>query len=81
MFYLYILLSETKKRTYTGITDDVERRLAQHNAGKIKSSSPFRPYTVIHVEAFAAKGGAFRRETYYKTGGGRRRIKKMFFNP
>ena len=33
MYYLYILYSPSKDKFYVGISDDVERRLAQHNAG------------------------------------------------
>jgi predicted GIY-YIG superfamily endonuclease len=33
MYYVYILLNEAKTRTYTGVADNVEKRLAEHNAG------------------------------------------------
>jgi len=31
VYYVYILLSEAKTRTYTGVADDVEKRLKEHN--------------------------------------------------
>jgi len=52
MYYVYILLNETKTRTYTGVADDVDKRLADHNAGRVKSSRPYRPYKIIHSESF-----------------------------
>ena len=52
MFYVYILLNEKRDRTYTGVSDDVDKRLAEHNAGRVKSSCPYRPYRIIHVEPF-----------------------------
>ena len=52
MYYVYILLNETKTRTYTGVADDVDKRLAEHNAGRVKSSRPYRPYKIIHAESF-----------------------------
>ncbi len=53
MYDVYILLNETKTRTYTGVANDVNRRLKDHNAGRIKSSRPYRPYKIIHIESFA----------------------------
>jgi len=52
MYYVYILLNETKTRTYTGVTDGVDKRLVEHNAERVKSSSPYRPYKVVHIESF-----------------------------
>ena len=80
MYYVYILLNETKTRTYTGVADDVEKRLSEHNASRVKSSSPHRPYKVIHTEAFVTMSEARRREKFYKSTTGRRRIKEMFFS-
>jgi len=53
MFYVYILLNETRTRTYTGVSDDVDKRLAEHNADRVKSSNPYRPYKIAHTESFA----------------------------
>ena len=78
MHYLYILLSEAKNRTYTGVAEDVHKRLVEHNAGRVKSSSPHRPYKVIHMEIFATLSEARQREKFYKSTTGRRRIKEMF---
>ena len=50
MYYVYILLNETNTRTYTGVADDVNKRLAEHNAGRVKSSRPYRPYKIINTE-------------------------------
>jgi predicted GIY-YIG superfamily endonuclease len=47
MYSVYILLNETKTRTYTGVADDVSKRLALHNAGRIKASRPYRPYKIF----------------------------------
>ena len=79
MHYVYILLSETKTRTYTGVADDVEKRLKEHNAGRVKSSSPYRPYKVIHAESFETLSEARQKEKFYKSTTGRRRLKEIFF--
>jgi predicted GIY-YIG superfamily endonuclease len=48
MYYVYILLNDSKTRTYTGVTSDVDKRLGEHNAGRVKSSNPYRPHKVIY---------------------------------
>lgn len=78
MYHVYILLNETKTRTYTGVADDVDKRLAEHNAGRVKSSRPYRPYKIIHAESFETLSEARQREKFYKSTTGRRRLKEMF---
>jgi putative endonuclease len=72
-------LNEAKTRTYTGVTDDVDKRLAEHNAGRVKSSQPYLPYKVIHIELFETLNEARRKEKYYKSTTGRRKLKEMIF--
>ena len=79
MYYVYILLNGAKTRTYTGVTDDVEKRLKEHNAGRVKSSSPYRPYEIIHTESFETLSEARQKEKFYKSTTGWRRLKDMFF--
>ena len=79
MHYVYILLNEAKTRTYTGVSDDVEKRLKDHNEGKVKSSRPYRPYRVIYTEEFQTLSEARQREKFYKSTTGRRRLKEMLF--
>ena len=67
MYYVYILLNEARTRTYTGVADDVNKRLGDHNAGSVKSSRPYRPYKIIHTEAFETLGEARQKEKFYKT--------------
>lgn len=80
MYFVYIPLNEKRTKTYTGVSDDAEQRLKEHNAGKAKSSKPYRPYRIIHMESFGTLTEARRREKFYKSTTGRRRIKEMFLN-
>lgn len=50
---------------------DVPARLIEHNAGKCRYTSGRRPWTVLHVEEYATRGEAMRRERFLKTGAGR----------
>jgi putative endonuclease len=48
---------------YTGYTTDVERRVAEHNAGDgAKYTRGRRPVTLVHVEAFDSQSRAMQRE-------------------
>ena len=48
---------------YTGWTNDLEKRLAAHNAGTgAKYTRPRRPVTLVYHEVFETKEAAMRRE-------------------
>ena len=79
MYYVYILLNDSKTRTYTDVTDDVDKRPDEHNAGRVKSSNPYRPYKIIYTESFETLSEARQKEKFYKSATGRRRLKEMFF--
>ena len=52
---------------YTGITDDVERRTAVHNAGRgAKYTRSRRPVKAVYRETCAEKSAALRREAAVK---------------
>ena len=75
---VYILLNKTKTRTYTGVSNDVNKRLDEHNSGKVKSSRPYRPYEIAHIEAYETLSEARQKEKFYKTTTGRRRLREIF---
>ncbi len=79
MYHVYILLNDSRTRTYTGVAEDVDKRLAEHNAGRVKSSRPYRPYKIVHTESFPTLSDARQQEKFYKSTTGRRRIKEIFF--
>ena len=79
MHHVYILLNEAKTKTYTGVTDDVGKRLKEHNEGRVKSSRPYRPYRVVYSEEFRTLSEARQKERFYKSSTGRRRLKEMLF--
>lgn len=60
--YTYILRC-ADGTLYTGWTNNLEKRLAAHNAGTAaKYTRPRRPVTMVYHEAFATKEAAMRRE-------------------
>lgn len=77
MWYVYVLQSLVNGRHYTGSTDDIERRLKEHNAGKSKYTSLTRPFKLIYSEKLETRLEARRRELFLKTGKGREILKKI----
>ncbi len=66
MHYLYILRSTVKSWHYIGSTSDIENRLAEHNAGEVKSTKAYRPLLLAHQEEFLFKTDARKREIFLK---------------
>jgi putative endonuclease len=58
------------RRVYVGVTEDVDRRHAQHERGNVRSTKAYRPWKVAHVERYATKAEALRRERYLKSPAG-----------
>ena len=81
MFYVYILKSEKDNNLYTGYTNDLKRRLEEHNLGVNKSTKSKTPFTLIYYEAYKSREDATHREKMLKEqgralGGLKRRISK-----
>ncbi len=73
MFYLYILKSYKYDELYIGSTNDLKRRLVEHNNGKTHSTKLKRPYRLIYYEAYGVESDARRRESMLKLRGQARR--------
>jgi len=77
MYYVYVIKSETRNYTYIGLSDNVERRLGEHNSGKNRTTRPYRPFNLILTEQFETRAEARKREKYLKSGSGREYIKTL----
>ena len=66
MYHVYVL--ECADDTlYTGYTTDVERRVAEHDAGEgAKYTRGRTPVTLVHVETFETRSAAMSREAEVK---------------
>ncbi|MDP3014172.1 MAG: GIY-YIG nuclease family protein [Candidatus Subteraquimicrobiales bacterium] len=69
MFYLYILKSKKDDDLYIGSTNDLRRRLSEHNSGKVRSTMSRRPFELRYYEAYANKNDARKREWSLKKDG------------
>ncbi len=80
MYYVYILRSQKNKSFYIGYTNDLKKRIREHNSGRNPATKPFYPYKPVFYEAFLNKKDAKNREKYLKSGWGWRSIKKLLKN-
>jgi putative endonuclease len=69
LFRIYVLRSLQSKRYYVGSSEDVEKRLQEHNAGKSKSTRVGAPWELIHTESFKTRSEAVLRERQIKARG------------
>jgi len=82
MWYFYILQSQKEQDYfYKGSTNDLRRRLEQHNRGEVNSSRPRMSYRLVYYEAYVSELAARERESTVKESGSvsvplLRRIKK-----
>lgn len=76
MFYVYFVFLNDNK-IYKGITNNLKRRINEHELGKVASTKNKRPIKLIYYEAYLFKEDALRREKYLKTTYGRRDIKRQ----
>ncbi|HNR08851.1 MAG TPA: GIY-YIG nuclease family protein [Saprospiraceae bacterium] len=77
MHYAYILRSELSGKYYYGSSGDIQKRLADHNKGRVKYTKPFRPWKLHYWEEFQTNSEALRRENFFKTIDGYRWLKSM----
>ncbi len=77
MFFVYMLHSEKDNNLYTGYTNDIQRRIAEHNGGKVESTKNRRPLKLIYYEAHLSEEDAQRREDYFKTSKGKATLRQM----
>lgn len=77
MYYTYVLESLRNGRFYTGSTDNLDKRLTEHNSGKSKYTRLTKPFKLVFFEKYHTRKEAVRRELYFKTGKGREELEKI----
>ncbi len=67
MTWIVYILECADGSLYTGITNDLQRRLSAHAAGRGAKYTKHRgPFTVRYIESLASKGAALQREAAIK---------------
>jgi putative endonuclease len=61
---------------YVGQTDNIQRRLAEHNSGKSKYTQTYAPWKIIYLEEYHNRTDARTREKYLKSTAGKNILRK-----
>lgn len=69
MFYVYVLKSLKDDNIYFGSTNDLRRRLSDHNTGKVPSTKARYPFELRYYEAYFTEKEARHREASLKKDG------------
>ena len=79
MFYVYILQSiNFPDRFYIGYTDDLKRRVKQHNYEHTGYTDKYKPWRIKNYIAIDDETKARNFEKYLKSQSGREFVKKHF---
>ena len=84
MYFTYILQSESTERYYIGSTDNLDRRMAQHNDPGYKGSKTTKrfkgPWKLVYTESSQARAEAMSREREIKSWKSRKAIQDLIIN-
>ena len=72
MHHVYVIRSDSHQTRYVGVTENIGRRLQEHNAGRCRYTRGRRPWSLLYVEDFNDLGSARGREIFLKSGQGRK---------
>lgn len=75
MFYVYFLKSEKDGNLYVGKTNNIKRRLIEHNSGNVLSTKSKRPFALLGYDAFETEEEALKMEKEFKKGYKREELK------
>mgnify|MGYP001599367175 CR=1 FL=1 len=66
MFFVYVLKSMKDGKLYFGFTNDLRRRLSEHNSGQNRSTKGRKPFDLVYYEAYRSGQDAKEREEMLK---------------
>ena len=77
MIYVYAIVSLVDSRIYVGQTQDVKKRLTEHNKGSTKSTKGYIPWKLFFYETYENRDQARIKEKYWKSGIGKEKLKLL----
>ncbi len=78
-YYVYVLRSLMDATLYVGMSEDVVKRLDEHNRGKSQFTKAHQPWDLIYSELVGTRELARKREKYYKSTVGKNYLRKHGF--
>ena len=79
MFYVYIIQSLCHNTRYIGSTNDIAKRVGEHNLGKCRYTKGRRPWKLIHKEKYDTRSDVMKREKFLKSGQGRKYLNSVLY--
>ena len=80
MYIVYVIKSKVDGRLYKGMTEDLAKRINEHNSGGQKSTKGYLPWDLVYKKEFATRNEARAFEKYLKSGIGREYLKEALNN-
>ena len=77
MYCVYVLQSKTYKSFYVGCTNDINRRLFEHNKGLSRYTKNKAPWVLKYSEDFSDLKTARRREMQIKSWKDRKALERL----
>ena len=79
-FFVYAIKSQKDDRIYVGISQNVEKRLGEHNNREIKSTKAYCPWRLIYKKLIGLRIEARQEEKKLKSGYGKEFLKSISEN-
>ena len=76
-YFVYAIKSEVRAYIYVGMTNNLRRRISDHNKGYNRTTKPYIPFKLIYTEEFPSRIDARVKEKYLKSGVGKEFLKSI----
>ncbi len=76
MYYIYVIQSSKDKKLYIGHTNNLVKRIREHNEDLVRATRKRKPFKLPYYEASNNLKDATSREKSLKTGFGRAYLKR-----
>jgi len=77
VYVVYAISSIERNYIYVGMTSNLSQRLARHNSGFEQTTKPYSTFRLLYTESCLNRDEARKREKYWKSGTGKRQLKKL----
>ena len=74
-YFVYTIKSKIDGRLYVGISENLEKRLIEHNKGQTKSTKAYRPWILVYKKFIGSRIEARKEEKRLKSGFGKEFLK------
>lgn len=74
-YIIYLLINERKNKTYVGYSKNLQNRISQHRSRQVNRTKNFGKFTYLVLEEVNSVADARKREKYWKSAAGRKRLK------